>query len=162
LPRATIRDINYEGVRIPKGTVIFLNAWACNMGKQTLLPKPQLNSFRILTTPFADPDIWTDPEVFRPERFLEKPDAPLFTYGLGYRMCAGSILANRELYLIFMRLLNSFAIEKADDVDVHPVRGNADPTSLVAMPKRYEVKFVPRNEMILRETLRSEAEKNGD
>jgi 3-hydroxyphenylacetate 6-hydroxylase len=110
----------------------------------------------------ADSKIWTDPEVFRPERFLEKPDAPLFTYGLGYRMCAGSILANRELYLIFMRLLNSFFIEQADNVDIHPVRGNADPTSLVAMPKKYEVKFVPRSEKVLREALAIEAEKHGD
>jgi hypothetical protein len=36
LPRTSIRDITYEGVVIPKGTVFFLNAWACNMGK--LLP----------------------------------------------------------------------------------------------------------------------------
>jgi 3-hydroxyphenylacetate 6-hydroxylase len=110
----------------------------------------------------TDSNIWTDPEVFRPERFLEKPDAPLFTYGLGYRMCAGSILANRELYLIFIRLLNSFSIQKADNVDVHPVRGNADPTSLVAMPKKYEVRFVPRNEKILQEALANGAEEDRD
>jgi len=33
LPRASVKDIMYNGVRIPKGTVVFLNAWACNMGK---------------------------------------------------------------------------------------------------------------------------------
>lgn len=33
LPRTSIRDITYEGVVIPKGTVFFLNAWACNMGE---------------------------------------------------------------------------------------------------------------------------------
>src|ERR1700730_9869373 len=55
-----------------------------------------------------DEAVWSDPETFRPERWLEQPDAPLFTYGLGYRMCAGSLLANREMYLIFMRMLNSF------------------------------------------------------
>jgi 3-hydroxyphenylacetate 6-hydroxylase len=33
LPRGTIKDFTYNGVVIPKGTVIFLNAWACNMGK---------------------------------------------------------------------------------------------------------------------------------
>lgn len=33
LPRSTIKDIVYEGSVIPKGTMIFLNAWACNMGK---------------------------------------------------------------------------------------------------------------------------------
>lgn len=33
LPRATIKDITYQGSVIPKGSMIFLNAWACNMGK---------------------------------------------------------------------------------------------------------------------------------
>jgi 3-hydroxyphenylacetate 6-hydroxylase len=32
LPRVTIRDVTYENTVIPKGTVAFLNAWACNMG----------------------------------------------------------------------------------------------------------------------------------
>ncbi|KAJ5935863.1 hypothetical protein N7454_005161 [Penicillium verhagenii] len=123
LPRTSIRDITYEGTVIPKGTVFFLNAWACNM----------------------DPDVWTDPEEFRPERWLEQPDAPLFTYGMGYRMCAGSLLANRELYLVFMRTLNSFRIESHEDVDWHPVHGNSDPASLVAIPQRYKVRFVPKD-----------------
>lgn len=69
----------------------------------------------------------------------------MFTYGLGYRMCAGSLLANRELYLVFIRMLNAFEIQKFDDVDPHPVTGISDPTSLVAMPESYKVKFVPRN-----------------
>lgn len=32
LPRASVRDVVHEGVVIPRGTVFFLNAWACNMG----------------------------------------------------------------------------------------------------------------------------------
>ncbi|KAI9694154.1 MAG: hypothetical protein M1822_003425 [Bathelium mastoideum] len=131
LPRTTIKDITYEGKLIPAGTTIFLNAWACNM----------------------DPEVWGDPEVFRPERWLETPDAPLFTYGLGYRMCAGSLLANRELYLVFLRMLSSFELVKADDVDTRPVEGSADPTSLVTMPKRYKIRFKPRNEQLLRAAL---------
>ncbi len=91
--------------------------------------------------------------MFRPERWLEHPEAPLFTYGLGYRMCAGSLLANRELYLVFIRLINSFEIVKYDDVDHHPVSGNSDPTSLVAMPHKYHAKFVPRNEAALRKSI---------
>ncbi|PMD24960.1 cytochrome P450 [Hyaloscypha hepaticicola] len=122
LPRVSIKDVTYEGVVIPKGTVYFLNAWSCNM----------------------DEAVWDDPNEFRPERWLENPDAPMFTYGLGYRMCAGSLLANRELYLVFIRMLNSFEIKKFDDVDCHPVRGASDPTSLVSMPKRYKARFVPR------------------
>lgn len=141
LPRTSIREITYQGIVIPKGTVFFLNAWACNMGNfdDTILRHLHAN------VESADPDVWTDPEEFRPERWLEQPDAPLFTYGMGYRMCAGSLLANRELYLVFMRTLNSFRIEPHDDTDWHPVRGNSDPTSLVAIPQRYKVRFVPKN-----------------
>jgi 3-hydroxyphenylacetate 6-hydroxylase len=32
LPRATVKDLPYDGAVIPKGTMGFLNAWACNMG----------------------------------------------------------------------------------------------------------------------------------
>ncbi|EEQ28516.1 putative 3-hydroxyphenylacetate 6-hydroxylase [Microsporum canis] len=133
LPRTSIKDITYEGKVIPKGTVFFLNAWACNM----------------------DPYVWTDPEVFRPERWIEKPEAPLFTYGLGYRMCAGSLLANREIYLIFIRMLNSFRIISDEKINTHPIHGNSDPTSLVAIPKKYKVKFVPKNKTALDESLSS-------
>lgn len=32
LPRASVKDLPYDGTVIPKGTMVFLNAWACNMG----------------------------------------------------------------------------------------------------------------------------------
>ncbi|KAK1988810.1 cytochrome P450 [Colletotrichum cereale] len=136
LPRASVRDVPYGQTIIPKGSVIFLNAWACNM----------------------DPEVWSDPEVFRPERWLEQPDAPLFAYGIGYRMCTGYLLANRELYIIYMRLLNSFRIEKYDDIDHHPISGIADPTSLVSMPRPYRARFVPRDINTLSEVLHATKE----
>ncbi|OAA36862.1 Cytochrome P450 [Metarhizium rileyi] len=131
LPRASTKTVSYGEFTIPKGSIVFLNAWACNM----------------------DNNVWHDPEVFRPERWFEQPDAPLFTYGVGYRMCVGSLLANRELYLVYMRLLNSFRIEKYDAVDCHPVTGNSDPTSLVALPHRYRARFVPRDPDALRQAM---------
>jgi 3-hydroxyphenylacetate 6-hydroxylase len=149
LPRATVKNVIYEGKLIPAGSTIYLNAWACNMGRLFLCLH---TSLRVLTS--TDPQVWSDPETFRPERWLEQPDAPLFTYGLGYRMCAGSLLANRELYLVFLRTLNSFQIVKDSEVDTHPVRGSSDPTSLVSMCNHYKVKFVPRNEVALRRALR--------
>lgn len=33
LPRATVKDVTYKSTVIPAGTWVFLNAWACNMGK---------------------------------------------------------------------------------------------------------------------------------
>ena len=37
LPRTSVKDITYEGVLIPKGTIFFLNAWACNNGMSWFL-----------------------------------------------------------------------------------------------------------------------------
>lgn len=74
-------------------------------------------------------------------------------------MCAGSLLANRELYLIFLRLLNSFELVQDSPVDVHPVRGSSDPTALVTMCHAYKVIFKPRNETVLREALRAADER---
>lgn len=131
LPRSTVQDITFHGKPIPAGSTIFLNAWACNM----------------------DPSVWKDPEVFRPERWIEQPDAPLFTYGLGYRMCAGYSLANRELYLLFMRMISSFEIIKTADVDIDPVRGTDNPRAPGRRPKRYEVFFRPRDYDKLKEEI---------
>ncbi|KAL7267652.1 hypothetical protein RUND412_009752 [Rhizina undulata] len=122
LPRSTVKDINYEGKTIPSGTIIFLNAWACNM----------------------DPTLYPNPTTFDPTRFLSAPDTPIHTYGLGSRMCAGYLLGNRELYLIFIRMISCFRIVKSEDVDVDPVTGSVDPRSLVSTPRRYRVRFVPR------------------
>lgn len=36
LPRETIKDIEYEGVRIPAGSTVYMNAWACNRGESCL------------------------------------------------------------------------------------------------------------------------------
>ncbi|CZS94708.1 related to cytochrome P450 phenylacetate hydroxylase [Rhynchosporium graminicola] len=126
ISRASIKDVTYEGV-VSKGTVYFINVFACN----------------------RDEARWSDPEELRPERWLEVPDAPMFTYGIGYRMCAASMLANRELYLVFIRMMNSLENQKFDDVDAHPVSGNSDPTSLVAMPHKYKARFVPSNSSAL-------------
>ncbi|ANB15139.1 hypothetical protein AWJ20_2761 [Sugiyamaella lignohabitans] len=131
LPRTVETPFMFEGKKIPKDALIFLNSWACNM----------------------DPELFDDPYEFRPERFLNNLTDPIFTYGQGSRMCAGFLLGNRELYLLFMRLISSFEIKLSDNVDINPLTGVDDPTSLVSTPKRYKVFFVPRNEEILKEAL---------
>ena len=68
-------------------------------------------------------------------------------------MCAGSLLANRELYLVFLRMLGSFEIVADSEVDAHPIKGNSDPASLVCMCRPYQVLFKPRNESALRREL---------
>ncbi|KAI1075684.1 cytochrome P450 [Whalleya microplaca] len=131
LPRESIRDIEYDGVLIPAGSTVYMNAWACNY----------------------DSELWSEPDRFNPERWLEKPDAPVFTFGLGYRMCAAHILATRELYIIFMRLLSCFRLETKEKIDCDPSRDMINPKDLIMSPKRYRVHCVPRNEGTLREAL---------
>lgn len=59
LPRESIRDVEYEGLFIPKGTTVYMNAWACNYGRSAFilrcspspllyLPPPQTHSLDIL------------------------------------------------------------------------------------------------------------------
>ncbi|KAI1188297.1 3-hydroxyphenylacetate 6 hydroxylase [Nemania serpens] len=133
LPRETIKDIEYEGVRIPAGSTVYMNAWACN----------------------HDPELFPDPDRFVPERWSARPDAPVFAFGLGYRMCAGHLLAMRELYLIFMRLLASFRIETSEKIDCDPSKDMKIPTDLIMAPRSYRVSFKPRNEKRLLESLAS-------
>lgn len=145
LPRSTIREVEHGGKIIPAGTMLLCNNMACNFG---MFPRKSPAKHDALTDP-PDRELWPDAEVFRPERWIERPDAPLFTYGLGYRMCVGATLANRELYVIFMRILHSFRIEQDGSFDDDPVTGIRDARELVAMPKPYEAYFIPRHQGIL-------------
>lgn len=118
-----------------------------------------MEHYRQITDFFSlDSELWQDPNVFRPERWLEKPDAPLFTFGLGYRMCAGHLLAAREVYLIFMRLLASFQIKPHGEANMDPTTGFKNPEDLIIAPHSYKVYFVPRNEIKLKMLLAEEEE----
>jgi 3-hydroxyphenylacetate 6-hydroxylase len=103
-----------------------------------------------------DETTWTDPQVFRPERWLEQPEAPIFTFGVGHRMCVGMQLAYRELYILFLRLLNSYEIVPDGFIESDPIRGVANPRSLTTQPKSYRVRFVPRNVGALKSALEKE------
>lgn len=72
---------------------------------------------------------------------------------MGYRMCAGSLLAYRELYLTFIRMLSAFEILPVGKVDTDPLTGVSDLTNLVSTPKEFRVRFRPRDELVLRAVL---------
>lgn len=60
-----------------------------------------------------DPDLWGDPDVFRPERFLDsegkvvKPDY-LIPFSTGTRRCLGEDLAKIEMFMIFAATVQKF------------------------------------------------------
>lgn len=105
---------------------------------------------------FIDPNLWTDPEVFRPERWFERPETINYTFGVGSRMCIGIHMANRELYLLFLRLINSFKIVADEPIDTNPITGVHNPMATVSIPKPFKVRFVPRDQGALQAALSME------
>lgn len=67
VPHAVTEDDEYRGHHIPKNAVIMVNLWGMCM----------------------DPDVYEDPERFRPYRWIENPDLPLAAFGFGRRKCIG-------------------------------------------------------------------------
>ena len=100
-----------------------------------------------------DSEHFKEPMEFIPDRFMGLTTVgegtQHFAYGAGTRMCAGAHLANRELYVIFTRLILAFHIRETADPKDRPILDsiecNSVPTSMVTQPKPFKVKFIPRD-----------------
>lgn len=98
-----------------------------------------------------DPTHFKSPLEFVPERFVGIPEAGTqhFAYGAGSRICAGNQLANRQLYVIFTRLILAFHVKPTTVVSMRPeldtIECNSVPTSMVTQPKPFQVYLEPRS-----------------
>lgn len=145
LPRVSIKDIQWGDATIPAGTTFYMNAWAADY----------------------DPSHFSNPSVFNPERYLDPAmDAggtPHYAYGAGSRMCAGSHLANRELYTAYIRLISAFEFVEAKDPRDKPIMDaldcNAQPTSLTMDPRPFKVGLKVRDQAMLDEWIRKSDER---
>jgi phenylacetate 2-hydroxylase len=145
LPRVSIKDIQWQDATIPAGTTFYMNAWAADY----------------------DPTHFKDPQTFDPERYLSKSDidsgTPHYAYGAGSRMCAGSHLANRELYTAFLRIFVAFTIHPPKDSRDEPILDalecNAIKTSLTTEPKPFKVGFKVRDKAALEKWIRESEER---
>ncbi|OAQ96483.1 hypothetical protein LLEC1_04729 [Akanthomyces lecanii] len=146
LPRTNIKDIPFENTVIPAGTTFFMNAYAANY----------------------DDDRFKMADQFIVERFLNDSEigTPHYTYGAGSRMCAGSHLANRELFTAYIRIITAFQLTQADDPADRPVMHcldcNATPTSLTLDPKPFKIKLRPRDAEQLRGWIAEAEERTKD
>jgi len=83
------------------------------------------------------PDVYPDPESFRPQRFLDRSFSPYeyLPFGGGSRRCIGMAFAQYEMKLVLHSLLSTFSLELAEDREAHPVRrgltSGASPVDLV-------------------------------
>ncbi|KAF5325396.1 hypothetical protein D9619_009676 [Psilocybe cf. subviscida] len=127
---ATDDDV-YEGYFIPKGSIIFGNAWAI----------------------LHDQRVFTEPEEFRPERYLKdgqldlsvrQPEASAF--GFGRRMCAGRFLSDNTLFSIVASTLHSFTITPALGENGVPIPLSEERTSgVISYPVPFNVDIKPRS-----------------
>ena len=98
-----------------------------------------------------DPEVWKDPNMFRPERFLEEKESSLrlikkemfVPYGIGRRICMGESLAKDTLFIFFTNLVKNLKFENPVN---HP---NPDPENHTAgftvIPHPYYVNIKCRN-----------------
>ncbi|KAL0415985.1 UNVERIFIED_CONTAM: Flavonoid 3'-monooxygenase [Sesamum latifolium] len=102
LPRIADESCEINGYFIPKGSTLLVNVWAIA----------------------RDPDVWSSPLEFRPERFLpggERPNADvrgndfeLIPFGAGRRVCAGMSLGIRMVQLLIATLIHAFDFDLAN------------------------------------------------
>jgi len=70
------------------------------------------------------PDLYPEPDRFRPERFLEGRQTPYeyFPFGGGVRRCLGMAFAQYEMKVVLATVLSRLALALPADSDVRPVR----------------------------------------
>ncbi|CAD6587966.1 MAG: hypothetical protein CYPHOPRED_004210, partial [Cyphobasidiales sp. Tagirdzhanova-0007] len=102
------------------------------------------------------PDIYPDPQAFKPERFITSENTfqgvpgserGHFGFGFGRRICPGLYIGERSIFIIFSRLLWAFNVDYARDaqgIDI-PVDENAFTSGFSSHPKPFKCSITPRD-----------------
>ncbi|XP_046585105.1 cytochrome P450 2U1-like [Haliotis rubra] len=97
LPHTVPHDVQFRGFTFPKGVQVI----------------PMLDSV------LQDPDVWGDPDNFRPDRFLDdngkivKKDE-FIPFSLGRRVCLGEAMARMEVFLFLTTMIQRFKFIPVD------------------------------------------------
>ncbi|KAG1883052.1 cytochrome P450 [Suillus subluteus] len=127
-PSATTTSDIYKGYFIPKGVVVFKNAWAMT----------------------HDETKYPSPDEFKPERFLCNDgsltsDRMHLGFGWGRRMCVGRYVADTSLWIAMASFLAVFSAHKALDdhgMDIPVVPKFS--TGIAIHPEEFPCRIVPR------------------
>ncbi|KAJ4252436.1 hypothetical protein NW762_011037 [Fusarium torreyae] len=155
LPRKTVQDVNWDGAIIPAKTMILINAQAGNHE-------------------FEDVDHFgPNGGNFDPERWLKSLDPPAeaeanglghLSFGTGSRACSGQFIASRMLYSALVRILSSYKIVASEDAPPNTdyVEYNQFKTALVAIPREFKVKLIPRDSAMVDQCMNAAEERTRD
>ncbi|KAI0668327.1 CyP450 monooxygenase [Trametes maxima] len=137
LPHATLEDDEYKGYHIPKGAVVMPLLWAYS----------------------RDADVYPDPEVFKPERYLTPDGQPnpnvrdpyTFIFGFGRRVCPGRHLVDASVFLTCASILHMFTITPPLDGNGRPIQLEANMTTdlVISHPKDFECVISPRSRYLV-------------
>ena len=81
----------YEGYFLPKGTLFIANIWYVSYAYSIKVFRPHVCLYRAI---LRDPDTYSDPDLFKPERYLAgdgsvpEPDPRMAVFGFGRRYVA--------------------------------------------------------------------------
>jgi len=136
LPHRLRQDDIYNGMHIPKGSLVCANIWAIT----------------------RDEKIYPDPYTFIPERFLEDVDQATkrrrnvrnYVFGYGRRQCPGMNLVESSLWLLIVSMLATLNIKKAVDEKgnvIEPV--HTFENSFFRIPTAFKCDIRPRSEEAL-------------
>jgi len=141
--KATIYEVMRRSTVVPMGTTHATDRTVELEGH--IIPK-DTHVIPLLHGVHMDPEVWEEPEAFRPERFLteegkvHKPKH-FMPFGAGQRMCLGDKIAEMELQLFFSSLLHTYNLENPGK-DLPSLQGF---TGVTVSPHDFEVNFIPRN-----------------
>lgn len=124
--RLAIQDVHVGPNLVPAGTIAMVNMWSIT----------------------HDAKIWSDPEEFKPERFIGGGDVSvmgsdlrLAPFGSGRRVCPGKAMGLATVHLWIAQLIQNFKWVKGScDVDLTEVLKLS-----MEMKKPLKCKAVPRN-----------------
>ncbi|XP_019161657.1 PREDICTED: cytochrome P450 CYP82D47-like [Ipomoea nil] len=128
VPHEAMEDCTVGGYHIPKGTQLYVNVWRLH----------------------RDPEIWSQPEKFLPERFLEADVAAnrqfqFIPFGSGRRSCPGMLYAMRVTHLTLARLLQGFNFSTVSNAALDMTEGlgitlpRANPLEVLVTPRLHYV-----------------------
>jgi cytochrome P450 len=99
--RSPLRDVVVGGYTIPKGANVLLSPWVVH----------------------RDPEIWPEPDEFRPDRFADDAAPPRTAYlpfGDGPRICLGNRFAEAEIALVLATILPRADLSCVDGAPARP------------------------------------------